>query len=217
MPSPQQKKLLTTLTKFYQNPVTKVSLEIFLSLFLIIFFGVFVIRPTLVTIADLIKEIDDKQELDQQLQRKITSLATAQEEFNQSKEKIIYLDQAITSQPELVRSLKTVEKIASEHRVIISSLKTSAVPEEKKAQGFNTDQLTRIDLYFTFQVMGDYPSIKNFVEGLHQYRRAFIVEEINFNIQDRITLQTLRANVTVRVPYFGDKNAQQVRKTTRSN
>lgn len=208
MPSPQQKKLFATLAKFYKNPVTKVSLEIFLSLFLVIFFGIFVIRPTMVTIADLIKEIDDKQELEQQLQRKIASLATAQDEFNQYKDKIKYLDQAIPSQPELVRSLKTVEKIASDNKVIISSLKTSEIPEEKKVQMFDLDQLARIDLYFTFQVMGNYPSIKNFIEDLHQYRRAFMVEEINFNIQDRITLQTLRASMTIRVPYFGEKNVQ---------
>lgn len=215
MPTPQQKKLAATLTKFYKNPVTKVSLELFLSLFLVIFFGAFVIRPTMVTIADLIKEIDDKQELDQQLQRKVAALATAQEEYQQLRDQIVYLDQAIPSQPELVRSLKTIEKIASDNRIIISSLRVSEIPEEKKAQIFDAARLNRIDLYITFQIMGDYPSIKNFVESLHQYRRAFVVEEVNFNVQDRIILQTLRANMTVRVPYFGDNNAQQVRKTTR--
>ncbi len=210
MPTPKQKKLLASLNKFYQNPVAKVSLELFLSLFTIIFFGIFVIRPTMVAITDLIKEINDKQELEQQLERKIAALSTAQEEYNLVKSKIVYLDEATPSQPEIIRSLKTIEKIGADEKIIISSLRASVIPEEKRPQILDAGQLTRLDVYLTLQVMGDYPAIKNFIEILHQYRRVFVVEEINFDIRDRDTRETLRASITIRMPYFGDKDAQSI-------
>jgi Tfp pilus assembly protein PilO len=205
MPDIKQKKIKETLGKFYQQPVARVSLEFFLSLLAIVFFTIFAIRPTILTIADLIKEIEDKQEIEQQLQRKIAALASAQEEYQLLQDKIQLLDQAIPSKPELVRTLKVIEKIATENKVIVSNLRATAIPEEEDVSVASADQLTRIDLYISLQAVGDYPSLRDFVEALHQYRRAIVVEEVSFQIDDRVFQRTLRANMSIRIPYFGDK------------
>ncbi len=200
----KRKELLAVLAKFYKKPIAKVSFEFFISLITIIFFTIFAIRPTLLIIADLIKEIDDKQTLDQQMQKKIAALASAQEEYQLVQDKISLLDQAIPSSPELIKSLKTIEKIAGENKVIISNLKVSAIPEEKQVAITRVDQLSRTDIYFNLQAVGDYPALKNFAAALNQYRRAFVVEEVSFQIDDRIIQQTLRANMSIRAPYFGE-------------
>jgi hypothetical protein len=57
----QRQKLIRNLNAFYQKPVAKVSLELFLSVGTIIFFAMFAIRPTLLTMSDLVKEIEDKR------------------------------------------------------------------------------------------------------------------------------------------------------------
>lgn len=205
MPDIKQKKIQETLGKFYQQPVARVSLEFFLSLLAIVFFTIFAIRPTILTIADLIKEIEDKQEIEQQLQRKIVALASAQEEYQLLQDKIQLLDQAIPSKPELVRTLKVIEKIATENKVIVSDLRATVIPDEKDVMVASADQLTRIDLYISLQAVGDYPSLRDFVEALHQYRRAIVVEEVSFQVDDRVFQRTLRANMSIRIPYFGDK------------
>jgi hypothetical protein len=67
-------QLMSALNDFYHKPVAMVSLELFLSIGAVVFFAIFAVRPTLLTMADLIKEIEDKRALDQQLQQKIASL-----------------------------------------------------------------------------------------------------------------------------------------------
>ena len=91
----RQLQLNDILNKFYENPVARVSIELFLSIFTVIFFAVFAIRPTLLTIADLIKEIEDKEDLIVQLDRKIASLSSAETEYRKFYYQLGLLDEAI--------------------------------------------------------------------------------------------------------------------------
>lgn len=209
--SSKSQQISTALYSFYKKPVAKVSLELFVSVLAIIFFSVFAIRPTLNTMAKLVKEIEDKKELEQQLQRKIAALATAQDEYQRSKEKIVLLDQAIPTQPLLVTSLKVIEKIAAENNVVINGVKVSDIPEEKPPTTLNAEKLSRIDLYLSLVMIGDYPSIRNFIGALHQYRRSMIVEEVKFSTDGNITTKFLRANLSIRLPYFGERVTQNAK------
>lgn len=56
-------------------------LEVIITLLSITFFIVFAIRPTVITIADLVGEINEKKELTQQMQQKIDLIIIAQNEF----------------------------------------------------------------------------------------------------------------------------------------
>ncbi len=103
MPDNKQKQLKTTLLKFYKQPVGKVSTELFLSIFTIIFFAVFAIKPTLTTMSDLVKEIEDKQKLNKQMQQKVTALATAQTEYEKFQDQFYLLDQSLpTVDPQIM-------------------------------------------------------------------------------------------------------------------
>jgi hypothetical protein len=205
MSQKKRKDLKKVLLQFYHRPATQVSLELFLTVFTILFFAVFAIRPTLLTMADLVNEINDKEELDDQLQRKVTALSSAQEEYQRLEGKIDLLDQAIPSQPLLLDSLKIVEKLAAESDVIIDSLRVSEVPAETIFQTSNPAQLSRVDVYFTTRVIGSYPAIRDYIEKLHQSRRTFIAEDITFLIDDDATQQVLKASLSIRVPYFGEQ------------
>ncbi|HQM15604.1 MAG TPA: hypothetical protein PLM16_00120 [Candidatus Woesebacteria bacterium] len=207
MPTPTRKELFTTLAKFYRRPVAKISLELFFSIAAVIFFTVFAIKPTLQTIAELITEIEEKQKLDEQLQQKIVALATAQEEYQRYSSQIKLLDQAIPSQPQLIESIKVLEKLATDNKVIISSLLVSEIPEEIAVD--STQTLNRVDLYLSLKVIGDYPALKNYIQQLHQYRRAMVVEEISFVVEDLAVNQQLRANLSIRLPYFGKANVKK--------
>ncbi|KUK79487.1 MAG: hypothetical protein XD95_0356 [Microgenomates bacterium 39_7] len=207
MATSKQKNITKTLARFYKKPVTKVSLELFFSLFAIIFFTVFAIKPTLETIAGLVKEIEDKEQLNEQLQRKVVSLATAQEEYQRLSSKIHFLDQAIPTQPQLVYSLKIVERLATENNIVINSIRLPEIPDEK-SQHSATTALNRVDIYLNVSVLGDYQSIRDMVSSLHQYRRSLIVEEVTFSVEDKMETQQLRAALSIRVPYFGVNSAK---------
>ncbi len=197
-----QKDISQALAKFYSKPIAGVSLELFFTLFAVIFFAVFAIRPTLQTISGLISEIEEKQELDQQLQRKIVALSSAQEEYQRSLSKIALLDQAIPSRPELINTLKVIEKSATESNVVIDLVRLTEIPEEVIVADQNS-VINRVDLYLSVRLIGDYPSIKNFIETAQQYRRVMVIEDLVFSVEDKITSQQLKATLSVRVPYFG--------------
>ena len=202
MPS-KQKQLQKTLLTFYQNPVAKVSLEAFFTVFAIIFFALFAIKPTLVTISDLIKEIEDKQKLEEQLQRKVAALSTAQTAYQNNQDNLATLDQAIPSRPKLLYSLKIVEKLASEEGLIIHNMTTTEIPPEEEvdlAQG----SLTRKDLSIKISLSGDYPAIKKFVERLNQIRRTFVLHSVTFSVQKDRGQETLSASLVVSIPFFGE-------------
>jgi len=86
-----KQQLIRILDRFYHNPVAMVSFELFLSIAAILFFAVFAIRPTLLTMSDLIKEIEDKRKLDSQMEQKVAALSSAQESFLAVQDRIAVL------------------------------------------------------------------------------------------------------------------------------
>ncbi len=206
MPSRKRKQLKETLLKFYHNPVAKVSFELFMTVIGVIFFALFAIRPTLLTMSDLLKEIEDKEKLDQQLQRKVAALSTVQQEYQIYKDKLSLLDEAIPPNMQLIKTLKIIEKIASDEGLIISSLGFNYIPNEKQVTKITFQNLKRVDRGIELSVLGDYPSIRNFIESLHQSRRMMVVNFIEFSVKENRGNTTLKATMIISVPYFKAEN-----------
>lgn len=213
MPNAQQ-KATSTLIQFYQKPVARVSLELILSIGAIIFFAIFAIRPTLLTMADLVKEIEDKTELDQQLGQKIAALSTVQNEYFAVEDQLGVLDEAIPSQPEIEQALKIVEKIASDNQLVISSIQLQELPEDAPPE-VSFDQKERISLPMNVNLTGDYQSIRQFIEDLRANRRALIVDSIVFSVSEQRQNRKLRATITVNIQYFGPSTTTTAANTTR--
>lgn len=197
-----RKQLATALNDFYHKPVAMVSVELFLSIGAIVFFAVFAVRPTLLTMADLIKEIEDKRELDQQLQQKIASLSTAQTTYLGLQERLGVLDQAIPNSPMFLESLKLLEKVASDRQLIISNIVVNEIPKESSIEV--SDKAERITVPVSVTVTGDYGSIRSFIEGVLALRRTFIIDTVIFSKNDERGQERLNANITFGIPYFGE-------------
>jgi len=196
--STKQKQLAAALNTFYQNPVARVSLDLFLSLGLVLFLGIFAVQPTIITMTELIKEIDEKRVLTEQLGQKAAALSTAQAEYSIIQEKLPLLDEAIPNKPELITALKVVEKLSVDNSIILTGLSVSQVPDE--VQSSETPEQT--DLGLSISITGDYPSIRAFVESLQSYRRLFIVQSVSFDLKESKGSKTLSARIAVNVPYY---------------
>ncbi len=207
MPS-TTKKIKTTLVQFYSKPIAKVSLELFMSIGAVIFFAVFAIRPTLVTMSDLIKEIEDKRELNQQLSQKIAALSSAQSQYLQLQDRLYVLDQAIPLQPEIEQSLKIIEKIASEQQLVIRSVTMKEIPEDHDPS-IPFGQLERISVPISISVQGDFMSIRTFIEEMKNNRRALIVESVTFNVDEERDKKELVATIITELQYFGQTGGTQ--------
>jgi len=196
----KQQKLTNTLIEFYNKPVAKVSIELFLSIMAVIFFAIFAIRPTLVTMSDLVKELEEKRELDQNLSQKIASLATVQSQYQSSQNQLAVLDEALPSNPEMIKTLKIIEKMASDQQLAINSLQISEIPTNSTET--TTQKLKRISYPISVSIEGDYPGIKNFVEAVQNSRRALTTESIVFSLQEKQGTRSLQATITISAHYY---------------
>lgn len=198
----KQKEITAALQNFYQRPVAMVSLELLLSLFLVIFLAIFAIQPTLLTMSDLIQERKEKIELVDKLKKKTSALQSAQTSYAQAVPQLPQLDEAIPRQPQLMRSIKIIEKLATENNVIIKSLASATIPEENIAEA-TTTRLEQVNLPITVVISGDYLNIRSFVEDLQKSRRTYIVEKITFTLQEDRGNRNLMASITIIQPYLG--------------
>lgn len=208
--------LQTTLIKFYQKPVARVSLELFLSIGAIVFFAVFAIRPTLLTMSDLIKEIEDKRQLDTQLGQKIAALSTVQPIYLSTQDQLSILDEAIPPHPELEEALKMIEKLASENQLVITAMQVNEIPKEKEEDVPFTNK-ERLSIPINASVTGSYESIRSFIEALRQTRRAFIVDRVVFSVSQERGLKILRATIAINLQYYGESTTTTNRTNRNTN
>ena len=200
MPKTKQEQIQTVLLDFYKNPVAMVSLELIFSILAVVFFAIFAVKPTLQTMSELIKEIEDKRALDEQLEQKIASLNTAQAQYQQFGQQLYLLDEAMPKTASLVEGLKIVEKLASENNLIIQGITISSVPNELvKADENNA---LRELLTFNVDLTGDYLKIRQFVENLMISRRMMLVDQVNFSLDSNRYQEDLNAIVRVNLPYY---------------
>lgn len=212
MPSLERRQISKTLNDFYNKPVAKVSAELVFSIVAVIFFALFAIRPTLLTMSDLIREIDEKKALNDRLGQKVAALNSIQNEYLAFQDRLPLLDEAIPPTPEFVQTIKLIEKVASEQKLVIQNIQANEVPKEPAAdQDASFSAKTRLIKPISISVVGDYPSIKNFIEELRKLRRTTVIDTIIFNISEENGTRKLRATITINLVYFGVENIAPTR------
>lgn len=199
----RRQEALTTLNHFYANPVAKVSLELFLSIGLVLILAVFAIQPTINTMSELIAEIEAKEELDEQLSQKAAALQTAQTQYALAQDRLELLDQAIPESAQVIRATKIIEKAASERNVLIRSISVPEIPQENS--DLSTGKRVRKSIRMNVSIAGDYPAIRLFAEDIHQARRLLAIESVSFSTQDERGQKSLTATFAIDAPYFGSE------------
>jgi Tfp pilus assembly protein PilO len=162
------------LKQFYQKPVAYVSTALILTLFAIVFFALFAIRPTLTTVAGLVKKIEDQQKVEQKLAQKTAALATVQSEYLFARDKLGFLDTAIPVGHQLPRLLKEVEYMAASHNLQLSNIRmenfTLAQPVGKQ-----TDEEIK-EIAFSVTTTAPYLTLKTFLNDLVNLDRVLKVD-----------------------------------------
>lgn len=199
----RQLQLNKMLWQFYEKPVAKVSLEVFFSIAVVIFFAVFATRPTLLTMSDLVKEIQDKEALDLKLGQKIAALSTAQAEYISLQDRLAVLDKAIPSSPHFAEAVAILEKVASDHNLAIYSVEAQEVPKETDGQTLSITEMTRLSRPISITVQGDYSSIQAFVGDIHNLQRTMVVDSVLFYLNTQKSQAKLQATIVVSIQYFG--------------
>jgi Tfp pilus assembly protein PilO len=161
----------------YQKPSIKVSSALLLTLFTIIFFAAFAIRPTLVTVAELIKKIDDQQKVLDQMKKKSAALASAQQEYMSAQNLIPLLNQAVPQDESLPELITQIEGAAADHQVAYESFTLGDVTYAQNNTPHDSDSENRS---ITLSLSGNYETVKNFITDLIRLPRLLSVNTLSF-------------------------------------
>lgn len=200
---------------YKQRQDLKAFLELILTLATISFFAVFALKPTLLTIIELLKEIEVKEETVEKMNTKIQNLQQAQTLYIQEETKINLLETAIPDKPVPDLFVRQIEGLSTNYPVNLLGITIGEVTilgEEKEIR--SGDELQPLPegskgITFSISIAGSYQSLVNFLSALEDMRRPVTIDALNILSPQLEETQNLILVVIGRTPYLkGDSNTE---------
>lgn len=169
-------KLLPSLGKSNTHAIT----TLIFTLVALIVFGLFAISPTITTIVNLRKQLDDSQAIDQSLQTKITALQNLQTQYTQINKDLPILYAALPQEPQASLLVAQIETLVHQTQLTvvqfhITQVQIAPVPSSKSPATF----------MFTLQVSGGYNDMIKFSSTLSQFNRLVTLQSISITKDSR--------------------------------
>jgi len=160
---------------FYQRKKARTYTGVVFSIFTVIFFLYFAIKPTLVTITGLFKEIQDQRQVAEKLQDKINSLNQAQMEYSLIENDLYLVDQALPTDPQVSSLVKEIEALARQSGVSLEGFRVDKTQLKGESSLGTTSQIN-----LNINVNGEYKNLKDFLNSLSSLRRVILVKSFSF-------------------------------------
>ena len=141
----EYRQYIDSIVEKAKAPAARVSLAVVGTIIFSGFLAVFALKPTLITIAGLWKEINTEKEIIIGLDRKLKLLQTAKQNYDKASSGLYLLDRAIPTTIEVENMAKDLELLALEN-------------------GLNTLEFKQENFWLLSPQSGDNPSIK--ISGL---------------------------------------------------
>lgn len=187
-------------------------LEILLSLATISIFSLLALRPTVITIAGLIKEIETKKETVSRMDEKIQKLAQAQDLYDREIRRVQLLATSVPKEPSPVAFVRQIEGLSGKHSVSIlaMSLKEVTLIGDGEIKQVETPESVPRDgageLPFAINTTASFPSLFNYLTDLEKTRRPVKLDSLTIKSTEAEEGKTLLLVVEGQIPYFeGEK------------
>jgi hypothetical protein len=185
--------LLNIVSHYRRRKDLKVYLEIFLSLATISAFSIFALRPTLITISELITEIESKKETLAIIDEKISNLGKAQQIYERERDKIELLSNVIPDSAKPDTLALQIEGISSDNQVPLTGLSIG----QSVIKGVSTDQPLEEEGYnkttFVFQTSSEYASLLQTIQSIQNLQRLLDIDSFTLGVSE----ETQAINLTV--------------------
>ncbi len=181
--STYQRYLLDIVALYRRKPNLKIYLELLLSIVTIGILTLFAIKPTVLTIAELIVKINSQQQTSDQMDTKIKNLGIAQTLFNQEQANIQLLNQAVPTGPDVQTYIRQIEGLLKKQGLTPTTLSVGQVDllSQKEATAAAT---TSSQAAFTITISGAYQQLLNLMQDLENLRRPALLNKLDFTIND---------------------------------
>jgi len=151
--------------------------ELVLTFLTLSFLGFFAISPTLSTITELNRKLDDSTLAHDKLTEKISNLSSLQQQYTQISPNLSRIDETLPNQPEVVPLLGQLVRIGEDNAITISSLGVNNVPISDDVEKKDEDE------YFTFLLIGSgtYDDISTFLSTLASFNRVLSFNTVSID------------------------------------
>ena len=200
---------LNVLTIYKQKEDLRMFLEILLSLATVSFFGAFALRPTLVTIAALLTEINSKEEIVAKLDTKIQNLALATSLMESETARLPLIENAVPASASPETLVRQVEGLAAKNGVNLLGVSLGQVTllgEVKKVppeEGVTPLPEDALGISFSVSLSGNYSELLGFLADLEKLRRPLAIDTTGMTTTETEEGKTLVILVSGRAPYIG--------------
>lgn len=183
-------KVYKRITPIIGSKKTASYFALTLSLFTLSFFGLFAIRPTLITAISLTKKVADLRKLYVDYENKISSLIKAQGEYEQIRNDIPLIGKALPANPSSGKLAQAVEKFAARENFVISQFQIDPVPISIPAPSGKL-----YDYNFVLVGIGKYPAISAFLNHLVNWQRIVNIKSLEFTQTGGTSSANLRVSI----------------------
>jgi len=192
------RRYFTNVTALYQKKQVRTYTGLILSLLTVAFFSFFAIRPTLITIASLVKEIEDKQMVAQKLQEKINAITVAQAEYAAVSSDFPLIEEALPQEPNLPILIRQLETLTVQNGATLRTIQFSQVNLRGKLvsepDSVKKGEVSKVT--FSLSASGSYQSLKSFLQSLEDLRRFVVISSFAFKTGEEEEGQLLILSVT---------------------
>ena len=156
-------------------------LTITLTLFSLSFFGLFAIRPTLITATSLIKSVSELRTLDGEYEKKISNVIQAQSEYEQIRDAVPLIETALPSNPSSSKLAISLERFTKDTSIKINQLQIDGA-------AISTPSATlKLETYgFTLVGTGDFQSIFSFLTRIINWRRLVKINSFELSSDGKV-------------------------------
>ncbi len=199
---------LNVISVYKRRKDLRMFLEITLSLVAISFFAVFALKPTLLTIAELTKEIKTKEETVAKMDEKIQNLERGQQIYTQEQTKISLLKDTIPSAPVPDSFVRQIEGVTTKHPVTILGMSIGEVilvgEEKVQKRGKELEALPggARGITFSISATSSYLDLAAFLSTLQNLRRPVKIDAATINSSETDIGRFIVLVITGRTPYL---------------
>lgn len=186
-------------------------MELFLSLATIIIFSIFALKPTILTIIELTKEIKSKEETITKMDTKIKNLNQAQKIYNQQQENIKFLNQAMPKEPSVETFAKQIESVSTSDSVNLVNFsmdRAALVGEDTRKKSKDVLELIPEGsdaIAFSLTFNGSFSSLITLLGHLETMRRPLIIQGVTLSTssKEEVAIDNLNFTLNGQLPYLG--------------
>lgn len=165
------------LVPLFQKPKVAAYTMLTLSFFTMTIFGIFAIRPTLATIAQLRKKIVDQERVSEAMTAKITQLRQAEIAYQNIRPDLHAVFETLPESPKAAHLLGKLNRSLAQHNIRLTILQFSPF-------GLTTPESTASAssvMGFTLTAEASYSDILNFITLLSQADRILTIDTVNIS------------------------------------